>query len=153
MSSNHAPAEALFTLGDRPETRWEDARRELREMGYDSTISYLADCCRSVYSSVLLSRFVSVTASAPEPIPVPVFLCVYTSTHVCVQILRMRRLEKYFIASVKSYLISFPFGICALASPYSPALLRLFCLHVQVGEAVLASLYFCILRIFLLLCV
>lgn len=33
--------EALFTLGDRPEDRWPEAREWLAERGYDSTLSYL----------------------------------------------------------------------------------------------------------------
>lgn len=33
--------EALFTLGDRPESRWPEARRWLEERGYDSTLGYL----------------------------------------------------------------------------------------------------------------
>lgn len=33
--------EALFTLGDRPEDRWAQARDWLAERGYDSTLSYL----------------------------------------------------------------------------------------------------------------
>ena len=33
--------EALFTLGDRPEGRWPEAREWLDERGYDSTLSYL----------------------------------------------------------------------------------------------------------------
>jgi FO synthase len=33
--------EALFTLGDRPEERWPEARQWLDERGYDSTLSYL----------------------------------------------------------------------------------------------------------------
>jgi FO synthase len=33
--------EALFTLGDRPEDRWPQARQWLAERGYDSTVSYL----------------------------------------------------------------------------------------------------------------
>lgn len=33
--------EALFTLGDRPEDRWEAARRWLDEHGYDDTLSYV----------------------------------------------------------------------------------------------------------------
>jgi hypothetical protein len=49
-------AEALFTLGDRPETRWEDARRELQALGHDSTISYLAECCRCNTFSVRDAR-------------------------------------------------------------------------------------------------
>src|SRR4051795_995706 len=33
--------EALFTLGDRPEDRWPEARAWLDEAGYDSTLEYL----------------------------------------------------------------------------------------------------------------
>ncbi len=33
--------EALFTLGDRPEDRWPEARRWLDEHGYDSTLDYV----------------------------------------------------------------------------------------------------------------
>ncbi|HEY5853922.1 MAG TPA: bifunctional FO biosynthesis protein CofGH [Aldersonia sp.] len=33
--------EALFTLGDRPEARWDEARAWLDERGYDSTLDYL----------------------------------------------------------------------------------------------------------------
>ena len=33
--------EALFTLGDRPEGRWPEARQWLEERGYDSTLSYV----------------------------------------------------------------------------------------------------------------
>ena len=40
--------EALFTLGDKPEKRYPEARRELREMGFGTTIEYLARCCRLV---------------------------------------------------------------------------------------------------------
>ncbi|MDQ6692381.1 MAG: 5-amino-6-(D-ribitylamino)uracil--L-tyrosine 4-hydroxyphenyl transferase CofH [Candidatus Dormibacteraeota bacterium] len=34
--------EGLFTLGDKPERRYRVAREELREMGFDSTVEYLA---------------------------------------------------------------------------------------------------------------
>ena len=33
--------EALFTLGDRPEERWPEARAWLDEQGYDSTLAYV----------------------------------------------------------------------------------------------------------------
>ena len=33
--------EALFTLGDRPEDRWPEARAWLDEAGYDSTLAYV----------------------------------------------------------------------------------------------------------------
>jgi FO synthase len=41
-------AEALFTLGDKPERKWRAARAELDAMGHDSTISYLVEACRAV---------------------------------------------------------------------------------------------------------
>jgi FO synthase len=40
--------EALFTLGDRPEERFTQARVELADLGYDSTIDYLEAMCRMV---------------------------------------------------------------------------------------------------------
>ena len=40
--------EALFTLGDRPEARFESHRRALRRFGHASTQSYLAAMCRMV---------------------------------------------------------------------------------------------------------
>src|SRR5829696_1649531 len=40
--------EALFTLGDKPEKRYPEARRELREMGFGSTVEYLVYVCRLV---------------------------------------------------------------------------------------------------------
>ena len=41
--------EALFTLGDQPEKRYETARRELRNLGYDTTLSYLEHAADEVY--------------------------------------------------------------------------------------------------------
>lgn len=41
-------AEALFTLGDKPELRYPAAQRELAALGHDTTISYLAAMCRAV---------------------------------------------------------------------------------------------------------
>jgi FO synthase len=40
--------EALFTLGDRPEARFESHRRQLRRFGHESTHSYLTAMCRMV---------------------------------------------------------------------------------------------------------
>src|SRR3712207_3089657 len=40
--------EALFTLGDKPEKRYPEARRELRGVGFGTTVEYLAYCCRLV---------------------------------------------------------------------------------------------------------
>jgi FO synthase len=43
--------EALFTLGDRPEDRWDAAREWLEAAGYDSTLSYLRACAVAVLES------------------------------------------------------------------------------------------------------
>ncbi|WP_116812239.1 5-amino-6-(D-ribitylamino)uracil--L-tyrosine 4-hydroxyphenyl transferase CofH [Steroidobacter cummioxidans] len=40
--------EALFTLGDRPETRYSHARRALAELGHESTLSYLQEVATRV---------------------------------------------------------------------------------------------------------
>src|SRR5262245_3173738 len=40
--------EALFTLGDKPELRYRVARDELAELGFGSTIEYLAHCAGAV---------------------------------------------------------------------------------------------------------
>ena len=40
--------EALFTLGDRPEERWRQAREWLDEAGYDSTLAYVRACAIAV---------------------------------------------------------------------------------------------------------
>ncbi len=40
--------EALFTLGDRPEERWPQAKRWLDQRGYDSTLDYLRACAMAV---------------------------------------------------------------------------------------------------------
>ena len=37
--------EALFTLGDKPELRYRAAREQLKELGHETTISYLAAMC------------------------------------------------------------------------------------------------------------
>ncbi|MDP6604481.1 MAG: 5-amino-6-(D-ribitylamino)uracil--L-tyrosine 4-hydroxyphenyl transferase CofH [Rhodospirillales bacterium] len=41
-------AEALFTLGDKPELRYAVARDELRALGHETTLSYLAEAARTV---------------------------------------------------------------------------------------------------------
>jgi len=41
--------EALFTLGDKPEHRYDVAREALAEMGHETTLSYLAEAARAVY--------------------------------------------------------------------------------------------------------
>src|SRR5579864_3531639 len=41
--------EALFTLGDKPELRYSVARDELRKLGHETTIGYLAEIARIVF--------------------------------------------------------------------------------------------------------
>ena len=41
--------EALFTLGDRPEDRYADAREALERLGHESTLSYLAEMAELVH--------------------------------------------------------------------------------------------------------
>jgi FO synthase len=43
--------EALFTLGERPEDRYPEARRTLDAWGYASTVDYLVEACRLVVTS------------------------------------------------------------------------------------------------------
>lgn len=42
--------EALFTLGDKPEDRWRDARAALDEMGFETTLAYVAHLARRVHA-------------------------------------------------------------------------------------------------------
>ncbi len=42
--------EALFTLGDKPEWRYPAAREALKEMGFASTLDYLAHCAERVHA-------------------------------------------------------------------------------------------------------
>ncbi len=46
--------EALFTLGDKPELRYEGARRALAELGHETTVGYLAEMCALVLSETSL---------------------------------------------------------------------------------------------------
>jgi FO synthase len=46
--------EALFTLGEKPERKWAEARRELGEMGFDTTIDYLVAACSAVLEETSL---------------------------------------------------------------------------------------------------
>jgi FO synthase len=41
--------EALFTLGDKPELRYAQAREELKALGFATTLEYLAHCARLVF--------------------------------------------------------------------------------------------------------
>lgn len=47
-------AEALFTLGDKPERKWTEARAQLDAMGYATTIEYLVAACRAVLDETSL---------------------------------------------------------------------------------------------------
>jgi FO synthase len=46
--------EALFTLGDKPERKWEGARAELRSLGHETTLQYLAEACAAVLAATSL---------------------------------------------------------------------------------------------------
>ncbi|MPZ68130.1 MAG: 7,8-didemethyl-8-hydroxy-5-deazariboflavin synthase subunit CofH [Actinobacteria bacterium] len=46
--------EALFTLGEKPERKWDEARDELAAMGYGSTTEYLAAACAAVLEETSL---------------------------------------------------------------------------------------------------
>ncbi len=46
--------EALFTLGERPEQRYPEARQWLIERGYETTLEYLTDMCRLVLEETAL---------------------------------------------------------------------------------------------------
>src|SRR3954452_82249 len=46
--------EALFTLGDKPELRYRAARDELAELGFASTVEYLAHAARAVLEETTL---------------------------------------------------------------------------------------------------
>ena len=46
--------EALFTLGDKPERKWSEARDELASMGHGSTIDYLVAASRAVLNETSL---------------------------------------------------------------------------------------------------
>src|SRR5256885_8112271 len=46
--------EALFTLGDKPELRYDVARRELSALGHDTTIGYLTEMARLVFEETRL---------------------------------------------------------------------------------------------------
>src|SRR5579871_566144 len=46
--------EALFTLGDKPELRYRAAREELRRLGFETTLEYLAHAARAVLEQTSL---------------------------------------------------------------------------------------------------
>lgn len=59
--------EALFTLGDKPELRYPAARRALADMGFASTLDYLAYCAQRVFMETgLLPHLNPGVMSTPE---------------------------------------------------------------------------------------
>ena len=58
--------EALFTLGERPELRYDDAAGWLRDHGYDSTVAYLAAACAAVLGATSLLPHANAGALYPE---------------------------------------------------------------------------------------
>jgi FO synthase len=46
--------EALFTLGDKPERKWREARAELQAMGHSTTVDYLVAACHAVLENTSL---------------------------------------------------------------------------------------------------
>ncbi|MEA2460562.1 MAG: synthase [Actinomycetota bacterium] len=46
--------EVLFTLGEKPERKWTEARDELDALGFGSTIEYLAAACRAILDQTSL---------------------------------------------------------------------------------------------------
>ena len=60
--------EALFTLGDKPEKRYPEARRALRDLGFGSTVEYLIYVCRLVMEETGLLGHVNPGVLAEEEI-------------------------------------------------------------------------------------
>jgi FO synthase len=60
--------EALFTLGDKPELRYRIAREELADMGYASTVDYLAAAAKAVLEETGLLPHLNPGILSPEEI-------------------------------------------------------------------------------------
>ena len=58
--------EALFTLGERPEDRYPEARRALDGWGHGSTVDYLVEACRLVVAETGLLPHANAGALAPD---------------------------------------------------------------------------------------
>ncbi len=58
--------EALFTLGDKPELRYNAARNALKDMGYSSTNEYLAACAQAVLDETSLIPHLNPGCLTPE---------------------------------------------------------------------------------------
>lgn len=61
--------EALFTLGDKPELRYRLAREELRELGHETTLSYLAEMAELVWRETGLLPHVNPGLLTDEDLP------------------------------------------------------------------------------------
>ncbi len=60
--------EALFTLGDKPELRYQAARNALKELGYSTTVEYLAAMCELVLRETSLLPHVNAGIMTDEEI-------------------------------------------------------------------------------------
>jgi len=58
--------EALFTLGDKPELRYSAARRELEELGHESTLTYLAEMAQLVFDETGLLPHLNAGVMEPD---------------------------------------------------------------------------------------
>src|SRR5580698_4625967 len=58
--------EALFTLGDKPELRYPAARRALGELGFATTLEYLAHCAQRVFAETGLLPHLNPGVMEPE---------------------------------------------------------------------------------------
>jgi len=60
--------EALFSLGERPERRYPEAREALAKLGYNSTVDYLVDACRLVLERTSLVPHVNAGTLTEEEV-------------------------------------------------------------------------------------
>lgn len=60
--------EALFTLGERPELRYREAREFLRNSGFSSTLEYVADLARAVHAETGLLVHINAGCMSSEEI-------------------------------------------------------------------------------------
>lgn len=60
--------EALFTLGEKPELRYREAREALESMGFASTLEYVAHCAEAVLDKTGLLPHINASCMTPEEI-------------------------------------------------------------------------------------
>ncbi|MEA2498591.1 MAG: synthase [Actinomycetota bacterium] len=58
--------EVLFTLGEKPERKWPEARAELDALGFSSTVEYLAAACKEVLDKTSLLPHANPGTLTPE---------------------------------------------------------------------------------------